>query len=374
MIYWTVCLLSVGFFLSLIFVGFESWHKLLRTYLFAGIIGLFIAKFISGLFFLVDDIRRLFQYAGSSWVPHWQKEVQNGGISRSAFISWMGFITGGSLFTTLLYGFGNKYKYTLKNIRLTFDNLPKSFQGFRIIHISDIHSGSFTDMNAVKRGIDLINQQKADLILFTGDLVNQRADEMDPFVEMFSSLRATLGVYATLGNHDYGFPKRGDEDIRQQHFQNAAAVEAVHQRMGWNLLRNNHIILEKNQEKMALIGVENISAKSGFPSYGNLKPAIEGTENIPFKILMSHDPSHWNAEITASYPDIDLTLSGHTHGMQFGVEIPGFRWSPVKYIYKQWAGLYAEKNQKLYVNRGFGFIGYPGRVGILPEITLIELG
>jgi predicted MPP superfamily phosphohydrolase len=371
--YWSVCLVSVGFFLSLILAGFESWHKLLRTYLFAGIIGLFIAKFISGLFFLMDDLRRAFQYIGSSWVPVWKKEVQNGGISRSAFISWMGFITGGSLFTTLLYGFGNKYKYTLKNIRLSFENLPQSFQGFRIIHISDIHSGSFTDMNAVKKGIDLINQQKADLILFTGDLVNQKADEMEPFIEIFSSLRATHGVYATLGNHDYGFPKRGEEDIRLLHLQNAAAVEDVHQRMGWKLLRNTHIVLEKNQEKMAVIGVENISAKTGFPSYGNLKPAIKGTEDIPFKILMSHDPSHWNAEITQGFTDIDLTLSGHTHGMQFGVEIPGFRWSPVKYIYKQWAGLYEEKKQKLYVNRGFGFIGYPGRVGILPEITLIEL-
>jgi predicted MPP superfamily phosphohydrolase len=371
--YWSVCLVSVGFFLSLIITGFESWHKLLRTYLFAGIIGLFIAKFISGLFFLIDDLRRVFQYVGSSWVPIWKKEVDNGGISRSAFISWMGFITGGSLFTTLLYGFGNKYKYTLKNIRLSFENLPKSFHGFRIIHISDIHSGSFTDINAVKKGIDLINRQEADLILFTGDLVNQKADEMEPFIEIFSSLRATHGVYATLGNHDYGFPKRGEEDIRQLHLKNAAEVEEVHQRMGWKLLRNTHIVLEKNQEKIAVIGVENISAKSGFPSYGKLKPAIEGINDIPFKILMSHDPSHWNAEITEGFPEIDLTLSGHTHGMQFGVEIPGFRWSPVKYIYKQWAGLYEEKKQKLYVNRGFGFIGYPGRVGILPEITLIEL-
>jgi len=327
------------------------------------------------LFFLVDDLRRVVQYVGSTWVPVWKKEVDNGGISRSVFLSWMGFITGGSLFTTLLYGFGNKYKYTLKNVRLSFENLPTAFHGLKIIHISDIHSGSFTDKSAVKKGIDIINAQKPDLILFTGDLVNQKADDMVPFIDIFSTLSAHYGVYAVLGNHDYGFPKWVDaEDILLHHQKSASAVEDIHKQLGWKLLRNSHVVLEKENQQLALIGVENISAKKGFPSYGQLKAAIEGTENIPFKILMSHDPSHWNAEVTEQFTDIDLTLSGHTHGMQFGVEIPGFRWSPVKYIYKQWAGLYEENKQKLYVNRGFGFIGYPGRVGILPEITLIELG
>ena len=372
--YWIISFFSIGFMLTIVFTSFESWHKLLRTYLFATIIGLFLAKFLSGVFFLIDDLRRAFQYVGSWWVPGWKKEVDNGGISRSVFISWMGLVTGGGLFTSLLYGFGNKYKYTVRKISLHFPNLPASFKGYRIVHISDIHSGSFTDAAAVQKGIDLINRQNPDLILFTGDLVNYQAAEMEPYISMFQQLSAKNGIYATLGNHDYGFPKNGDVvDLKSLHLSNAKAVEEIHQRLGWTLLRNAHVQLQNQNDSIAIIGVENISAKVGFPSYGKLKDAYSGAEPIPFKILMTHDPSHWNAEVTTGFTDIDLTLSGHTHGMQFGVELPGFRWSPVKYVYKQWAGLYESGLQKLYVNRGFGFIGYPGRVGILPEISVIEL-
>jgi predicted MPP superfamily phosphohydrolase len=372
--YWILSFSSVATLIAFMVFGTEMRSHLMRNYIFAIIACLFFAKFLSGVFFLIDDLRRAIQYMASVFVPSLKPVNENGGISRSVFLSWMGFVTGGGLMGSLLYGFGNKYRYTVKNIRLQFPNLPKVFKGFKLVHISDIHSGSFNDPLSVKRGIELINQQQPDLILFTGDLVNYQADEMSPYINLFRTLQAPYGVYATLGNHDYGFHGKGiGTDIRQIHKENADAVERVHQKLGWKLLRNKHVILKKETASVALIGVENISAKSGFPSYGDLISAYSGTKSVPFKILMSHDPSHWNAEVTSIFKDIDLTLSGHTHGMQFGVEIPGFRWSPVKYLYKQWAGLYEQGDQKLYVNRGFGFIGYPGRVGILPEITVIEL-
>jgi len=202
---------------------------------------------------------------------------------------------------------------------------------------------------------------------------------MDDYIDVFKQLTAPMGVYSTLGNHDYGEydlpPGLTNEQRRTVVAANVEKLKHVHSQLGWRLLMNEHVKLEKDGHRIALIGIENWGGKGNFPKYGKMSEAYPGTENIPFKILMSHDPSHWEAEVRPKYPDIDLMLSGHTHGMQFGVEIPGFRWSPVQYMYKQWAGLYEDEHrkQKLYVNRGFGFIGYPGRVGILPEITVIEL-
>ena len=375
-VYWGISILSVSLMLALAYTSFENWHRMLRTYLFATIIGLFFAKIIASAFFLIDDGRRVIQWLASLFVPSLNPKNAGieTGITRSAFLSWAGFAVGGTLFGSLLYGFGNKYKYNLKKVALQFPNLPKVFSGFKIIHISDIHSGSFTDKAAVKKGIDLINKQNADVILFTGDLVNYSADEMNEYVDIFQLLSARHGVFATLGNHDYGFPTGETKEERQiKQLANAAAVTQVHEKLGWKLLSNAHSIIEREGQSIAVLGVDNTSAKVNFPSFGKLKDAHAGAAEIPFKILMSHDPSHWEFEVTKQFTDIDLTLSGHTHGMQFGVEIPGFRWSPVKYVYKQWAGLYEQAAQKLYVNRGFGFIGYPGRVGILPEVTLIEL-
>jgi len=377
LVYWTITLLSVGFILSIVFTGVTGLHRLFRTYLFAVLIGLFLAKITAGFFFLADDLRRVLQWSASFFIGKRNSEfvsASSSGVPRSVFLSWVGLITGGGLFGTLLYGFGNKYRYEVRNHKLHFPNLPEAFRGFRVVHISDIHSGSFTDINSVKKGVELIMQQKADVILFTGDLVNQSADEMDPYIELFSGLAAPHGVYATLGNHDYGFPLADTEGERlRMQREMAAQVESIHRRMGWETLSNRHASLERNGDKIALIGVENISGRANFPSFGKLSEAYSAAASLSFKILLSHDPSHWNKEVTEKYKDIDLTLSGHTHGMQFGVELPWFRWSPVKYIYKQWAGHYREGNQHLYVNRGFGFIGYPGRVGILPEITVIEL-
>lgn len=371
--YWVVSFLTIATMLSFPYIQFLQTSKVFRNYVFAILIGLFLAKLIGSLFFVADDIRRgalllmnkIFPLSGAQYMgPEGQ------GIPRSTFLSWLGLGLGGTLFGTLLFGFGNKYNYQVKKIKLRFDNLPDAFKGMRMVHISDIHSGSFQDIRAVNKGIDLILKQQPDIIVFTGDLVNDRATEMEPYQNSFARLTAPLGVYSTLGNHDYGDYVQWPS--AQAKIDNLEALKKVHANMGWKLLMNEHVILEKKSEKIALLGIENWGAKARFPKYGKMDLAYPGTENIPFKILMSHDPSHWDAQILPEYPSIDLMLSGHTHGMQFGLENPYFKWSPVQWMYKQWAGLYEQGNQKLYVNRGYGFIGYPGRVGILPEITVIE--
>ncbi len=373
-IYWIISILAIIAFLVFVLTGPEFLPKRVRTYLFATVIGLFLGKSISVVFFLVDDIRRLIQWiTGKLFFNNTEgEEIVADGISRSAFLSWLGLTAGGTLFASLVYGFGNKYNYDVKRIKLPFDNLPASFKGLKIVHISDIHSGSFSDKNAVIRGIQKILDEQPDLILFTGDLVNDQATEMEEYLDVFRRLKAPMGVYSIFGNHDYGDYVSWPINGVSKH-QNLLNLANVHDNLGWRLLMNEHVVLEKNGEQIALLGIENWSNKARFPKHGKMDLAYAGAEKYPFKILMSHDPSHWDGQVRSQYPDIDLTLSGHTHGMQFGVEIPGFKWSPVQYVYNQWAGLYEKGKQKLYVNRGFGFIGYPGRVGILPEITVIEL-
>ncbi|TDO27133.1 metallophosphoesterase [Sediminibacterium goheungense] len=372
--YWVLSGLALIAILSFPYIQALQSSKFYRNYVFAILVGLFFAKLIATVFFLTDDLRRAAVWLMSKIFPGTgaQYMSNNGaGIPRSTFLSWMGIGLGSSLFGTLLYGFSNKYNYQIKRIKLTFPNLPSSFKGMKLVHISDIHSGSFQHKKAVNHGIDLILQQNPDLILFTGDLVNDRASEMDEYKEIFARLKAPMGVYSTLGNHDYGDYVAWPTTMEKA--ANLEALKKVHKDMGWRLLMNEHVKLERNGEQIALLGIENWGAKGRFPKYGKMNEAYPGTENTPFKILMSHDPSHWDAQIRTEYPDIDLMLAGHTHGMQFGIENPYFKWSPVQWMYKQWAGLYEEGKQKLYVNRGFGFIGYPGRVGILPEITVIEL-
>ena len=370
-VYWLVAIAALAVMLAVPYLNEQNFSRTARTYLFAILVGLFFSQLVASVFFVVDDIRR-----GITWVvqklQHRSTDPGTGeAISRSAFLSWLGIGLGGGLMATLVYGFSNKYNYQLVRKKLVFSNVPGSFKGLKIIHISDIHAGSFTDKAAVLKGVQKIMREKPDLILFTGDLVNDRATEMDDYMEIFSQLKAPMGVYSTLGNHDYG-DYVAWESATVKH-SNLERLKEIHGELGWKLLMNENVSLEKNGEQIALIGIENWSAKGNFPKYGRLNEAYKGTAHLPFKILMSHDPSHWTAEVQEQYKDIDLMLAGHTHGMQFGVEVPGFRWSPVQYMYKQWAGLYEKDNQKLYVNRGFGFIGYPGRVGILPEITLLEI-
>jgi predicted MPP superfamily phosphohydrolase len=371
--YWTLSIAIILVFIFLPFLNSERLPKNLRNYLFATIIGFFFAKLIASVFFLVDDLRRAIQWAVAKiFFRNTEGESQvNEGISRSVFLSWMGIGIGGTLISSLIYGFSNKYNYHIRRVPLSFSNLPPAFRGLKIVQISDIHSGSFDNKKAVERGVQMILDLKPDLILFTGDLINDRATEMLGYEDVFSRLKAPMGVFSTLGNHDYGdYVKWPSQDVRDLNIDHLKNLQAA---MGWRLLMNEHVVLEKEGQEIALIGIENWSAKARFPKHGKMWEAYPGAEKYPFKILMSHDPSHWDAEVRPRYGDIDLTLAGHTHGMQFGIEIPGFKWSPVKYVYDQWAGLYEEGNQKLYVNRGYGFIGYPGRVGILPEITLIEL-
>jgi predicted MPP superfamily phosphohydrolase len=372
-VFWGATILSIIIILMFAYTEPDFLGKKLRTYLFAFVIGLFLAKLLATLFFLIDDSRRLVQWGFKKVATINQpiKEDDNDGISRSAFLTWLGIAAGSTLFGSLLVGFSNQYNYKVVRQKLTFNNLPFAFKGMKVVHISDIHSGSFMDSNAVARGIKLIKEQEADLILFTGDLVNNRASEMHPYKEMFSTLKAPLGIYSILGNHDYGdYVQWPDDGLTKQ--QNLSELKNIHAAMGWRLLMNEHVVLERDNEQIALIGIENWSARADFPKYGRLDLAYKGTEKYQFKILMSHDPSHWHAQVRKEYADIDLTLSGHTHGMQFGLELPGFKWSPIQYVYKEWAGLYKDNSSQLYVNRGFGFLGYPGRVGVMPEITVFE--
>lgn len=371
--FWVISILSLLALLAFPFVPVLQASKIFRNYIFALLAGLFLAKLIASLIFLTDDIRRLVLWSITKFSRDTGGQFLGDGqaISRSVFMSWLGLALGGTFFGTLLYGFGNKYNYQLKKITLKFSSLPKAFDGLKLVHISDIHSGSFQNAKAVNKGVELILAQKPDLILFTGDLVNDRAAEMDEYKAIFSRLKAPMGVYSTLGNHDYGdyisWPTAAEKTA------NLNQLKQVHAEMGWKLLMNENQILEREGDKLAVLGIENWGAKGRFPKYGKMDEAYVGAEKIPFKLLLSHDPSHWDAQVKTLYPSIDLMLSGHTHGMQFGIDNPYFKWSPVQWMYRQWAGLYEDGTQKLYVNRGFGFLGYPGRVGILPEITLITL-
>lgn len=372
--YWIISAGAIIVLIILPYLHFDQQNRLFRNTLFACIAGLFFAKLISSSVFLIDDVRRVIQWSAAKiFFSNTEGEAMQTGekISRSVFLSWTGMLLGGGLFGSLVYGFGNKYNYQLRKFQLVFENLPLSFKGLKIAHISDIHSGSFTDKRAVKKGIQKILDQQPDIILFTGDLVNNKSEEMDEYTDIFKELKAPMGVFSILGNHDYGDYIHWE--TKEEKIQNLEKLKQVHSALGWRLMLDENISVEKNGERISLIGVQNISGKSGFKSYGDLQKAYNGVEKSDFQILMSHDPSHWDAEVRKIFPDIDLMLSGHTHGMQFGVEIPGFKWSPVQYIYKQWAGLYQVGNQTLYINRGFGFLGYPGRVGILPEISIIEL-
>jgi len=274
-------------------------------------------------------------------------------------------------FASLLYGmYRGKYNYKVLNYVFEYDDLPEAFDGFKIAQISDIHSGSFDNPEKVQYGVDLINQQQADVVFFTGDLVNNRAEEVFPWIETFKKINSKFGVYSILGNHDYGDYTRWESEAEKK--KNMEALFDAQKQMGWDLLLNQSRFIEKDGQRLALVGVENWG--SGFKQAGDLEKALENVAPQDFKILLSHDPSHWEAQVLPHPFDIHLTLSGHTHGMQFGIEIPGWiKWSPVKWRYKQWAGIYEQAKQRLNVNRGFGYLAYPGRVGIWPEVTVITL-
>ena len=350
-----------------------------------------VCKFLFFAIILIDDFRR-----GGVWIarlfnrsnnkPKEPVEAPAGekmelapelsvketkGISRSDFLMKSGILIGSLPALPLSWGvISGAHDYRIKRVALPLKNLPKAFHGFRIAQISDVHSGSFYNKKAVLGGVEMLLKEKADTIFFTGDLVNNKAEEMREYQDIFSKLKADFGVYSILGNHDYGdyYFGAADSPEKRRNLQKLVDTQKV---MGWDLLRDEHRSIQVGNDKIALVGVENWGL-GRFPKKGDLQKALSGVnDEYPVKLLLSHDPSHWKAQVLDT--DIDVMFAGHTHGMQFGVRAKSFQWSPAQYIYKEWAGLYTENDKSLYVNVGYGFLGYPGRVGILPEITIFEL-
>ena len=332
-------------------------------------LSLLIFQLLVSAILLAEDVFRIPQalYSFLKRVPEQTQFIP----SRRKIISQIALGLASIPFASLLYGmYRGKYNYKVLSYNLEFEDLPDAFDGFKITQISDIHSGSFDNQTKVKYGVDLVNQQKSDLVLFTGDLVNNRADEIKPWIKIFNKIKAEFGVFSILGNHDYGDYMRWESPAAKR--KNMEDLYDAHNEMGWDLLLNESRYIEKDGERLAIIGVENWG--SGFKKAGDLNKALNKVSEKDFKILLTHDPSHWEAQVIPHPFKIHLTLSGHTHGMQFGIEIPGvIKWSPAKWRYKQWAGLYGENKQYLNVNRGFGYLAYPGRVGMWPEVSVITL-
>ncbi len=329
---------------------------------------MFIVKLIILPFLLVGDGYRLIEFFiklanGSEVMP---ERV----ATRRTFIKQAAVMVAAVPFFSFLHGMTRgKYNFKVKNVSLTFDDLPAAFDGFKVAQFSDFHAGSFDSLASVEYGLNLLQEQGADLILFTGDLVNQYAEEVDPYVDALKKLNAPFGQYASLGNHDYGYREKESRSP-----ENRQRIKDKYAESNLTLLNNANVKLEKEGEHIRLVGVENWGVARYFPKKGDLNAALEGVDPEDFTILMSHDPTHWDAEVKDFDKHIHLTLSGHTHGAQMGVEFLGMKWSPGKYVYKNWAGLYENAKQYLYVNRGFGMLeGFSFRAGIYPEITVLEL-
>ena len=328
-------------------------------------------------FLILDDLRRLFikifRKNKKSEVSTAQNTVTAAEpISRSEFLVKAGLVAAAVPLTSLSWGIiSGAYDYQVRRVNLILPNLPKAFDGITMGQISDIHSGSFYNKTAVKGGVEMLLGEKPDFVFFTGDLVNNLTNEVRDYQDIFSKVKAPLGVYSTLGNHDYGDYFFGKESSPAK-VKNLKDMVDVHKVMGYDLLMNENRRLKVDGEEIGILGIENWGM-GRFPKYGKMELAVQHTDDLPVKLLLSHDPSHWQGEVLKKYPQIDAMFSGHTHGMQFGVRFKEVQWSPVQYIYKEWAGLYQEQKQQLYVNVGYGFLGYPGRVGILPEITIFTL-
>jgi len=371
---WLYIAVSLAVMLNFIyqFTAGEETGRVLsipKSYAFGFLLTMLTFNIITILFLFSEDIYRLIS---GLYQKLYGAEKQFGLPARRRFLSLLALGIAAVPFGALLYGmYKGKYNFKVLRYNLEFDDLPDSFDGYQITQISDIHSGSFDDRKKIEYAVDLINQQKSDVLLFTGDMVNNMTSEMEPWADLFSTLDAKDGKFSVLGNHDYGdYIPWETEELKSKNLED---LKALQKQMGFDLLLNEHRYLKKGEDKIALVGVENWG-KGGFKKAGDLKKAASQINENDFKILMSHDPSHWEMEVIKDAYHYHLTLSGHTHGMQFGIEIPGWiKWSPVKWRYPYWAGIYKEMGQFLNVNRGFGFLGYPGRVGIWPEITVITL-
>jgi predicted MPP superfamily phosphohydrolase len=354
--YWLIDLLLMGGIVTVIFVPRGSR---LQQMAIAWLMGLMLLSFVPRLFslpiLLVEDITRLVR----------------GFPPRAIWVSELTLGMAGVLFLLVLFGITRgRHFYRVRRETIFFPDLPEAFDGFKITQITDVHSGSFTNASGVQKGLDLVNAQHGDVILFTGDLVNNKASEMDRWIPAFAGLTAPMGKFSVLGNHDYGdYMKWETPEAKAA---NLARLKEVHGEIGFRLLLDEAVTLQKGGQSIVLLGVENWG-KGGFHKYGDLAKATSSVPEGTFKVLMSHDPSHWEAVTLDHHQHIHLTLSGHTHGMQFGIDFFGLKWSPIQYVYKQWVGLYREKGRFLYVNRGFGFLGLKGRIGMWPEVAVITL-
>jgi predicted MPP superfamily phosphohydrolase len=342
-----------------------------RSFILTGLFAVYISKIFGILVLFIDDI-----YRGIQWVAHFFYKGEQAGlpgksIPRSEFLTKAALVATTIPFGAMAYGIiSGAHDYRIRRVTVKLPNLPKAFDGLRIGQLSDIHSGSFFNKTAVKGGVEMMLKEKPDVIFFTGDLVNNESSEVKDYIDVFNKLKAPLGVYSVTGNHDYGdYHQWANIEDQRRNFKDL--IEA-HRLLKFDLLMNEHRIIEQGGEKIAIIGNENWGA-GRFSKYGKLDAAYKGTDDAAVKLLLSHDPSHWDAQVRPNYKDIDIMFAGHTHGFQFGVEIGGIKWSPSQYVYKQWAGLYQEGSQYIYVNRGFGYLGYPGRVGMPPELTIVEL-
>lgn len=376
-IYWSISILVLGGFYSVLqdLQRFKEGVRSLSTNLLLGFgFAVFVGKIIFSGFLLTQDLLRfiigVLNYSSTSISD---LTGYSSFPPRSIVIIYISAALAGVPFLSMLYGMTlGKYRYAVDHVKLSFTDLPLAFDGFKIIQISDIHAGTFDSVEQVRRGVNLMQDQNADLILFTGDLVNSNKNEIDPYIDSFASLNAPYGMYSVMGNHDYyGLYRisKGDYVSKSAYLSD---FYNKHKRMGFTIMNNTSQLISKGKDSIRLIGVENWGA-GPFPKKGNLTKALEGVIPDEFSILMSHDPTHWDHHILKHPKKIHLTLSGHTHGMQFGINFLGIKWSPVKYRYKRWMGLYKVSEQFLYVNRGLGFLAWPGRVGMRPEITLIEL-
>ncbi|PWJ59978.1 hypothetical protein CLV98_101153 [Dyadobacter jejuensis] len=372
--YWLLTALTLLAYLAMQILPPDTFGRTTRIFIIAFISIPYLSKLLAVLILLVDELRRIFQWGASLLFPSVADTVPATGekvIPRSEFLAQTALIAGTGLMGTFTFGIlSGAHDYRIRRVTVPLKNLPKAFDGIKIAQLSDIHSGSFFNKTAVKGGVEMLMKEKPDIAFFTGDLVNDRAEEVRDYIDIFDKLKAPLGVHSTLGNHDYGDYVQWGSDERKA--RNLNDLKKAHELLGWKLMLDENRAIRVDGEEIGLIGIQNWGA-GNFAKYGNLDKAYAGSEDFPVKLLLSHDPSHWRAQVLPKYSDIDVAFAGHTHGMQFGVEIGALKWSPVQYRYKEWGGLYQEKDQYIYVNRGFGYIGYPGRVGILPEITIMEL-
>lgn len=372
-IYWAVNILIYSYFLSALLSLPEWTTHMLSIYFRAFVLIYTLAKLLFIFPLVLEDVFGAFRWILQKLRPPAKVSDESITQPRQQFVKNISVTLAGLPFLIMGHGvMRNIYRYRVIRQKLKVEGLPEELNGLRIVQISDIHAGTFPQVEPVLKGVEMVNELRPDIFVFTGDLVNSTAEEVDPFIPYFSRIKARYGRFSIMGNHDYGDYHRWKSEREKS--QNDAAFEEKHQKLGWELLRNEHRVIEIGGSRLGIIGVENYSTLPRFPRKGDMQKAVAGMEETDFLLLLSHDPTHWEAEVVPHYPKVDLTLSGHTHGFQFGFEIRGIgRWSPAQYIYKQWAGMYQTKNQSLYVNRGYGVLGYPGRVGILPEVTLIEL-